>query len=188
MTIPRTMHYSTLSSESKEALRSGNLTKILVQFKKLQRLFHQGRTSNKGPLHRHVIAMKRLIPHSSKQCTKGPINYSDCDGFSADPEDCVESTMYQDITETVSTNAHGATNNNRPSFLNEKKTMCSRKMTARKSRVLNTRIKNTNEDSLKETIYKHYYQELTKLTKMRAFPVNPSYMSRAKDKEYWLFS
>ncbi len=179
MACKRTIQYSTLSSESKAALKSGNLTKMLIQLKKLQRLFHQGTASNKGPLHRHVIAMKRRVTlHFSKQWTKGLFYSSDCNGFSPDPKDYMESDMFQDMTETVSSSSHGTTPNNKPSFPNE--TLCSRKMTARKSLVLNTRIENTNEDSLKETIYKHYYQKLTRLTKMRASTVNPSYMDRAK--------
>ncbi len=181
MDSQRTMHYSTLSSESKKALHSGNLTKMLMQLKNLKRLFHQGTASNKGALHRHVIAMKRgMTLHVSKRWTKGMFHSSDCNGFSPDPRDYMESAIFQDMTETVSSHSHGTIHDNKPSFLNERETLCSRKMTARKALVLNTRIKNTNEDSLKETIYKHYYHKLTKLTKMRASPLNSAFMDRAK--------
>ncbi len=62
----KVIHYTTLSTESKVALQSGNLSKMLIQLRKLQGLYRQRTTHNSGQLHRHLIALKQGIARHAK--------------------------------------------------------------------------------------------------------------------------
>ncbi len=167
-------HYSTLSSNSKKALQSGNSVKMLNQLKKLQMLHKQGSARIKGSLHRHVIAMKQGISRHIKQLSQ--LMDSLMGKMST-------SSMHADFSDNLGNvqNDRNTVDPLNPTDLdNNGDTLSKRWMRNRKMRQLSTRKRVKAVDSLNEAIYKYYYQKLTKLTKMTVDPVNPSYTDRAK--------
>ena len=68
----------------------------------------------------------------------------------------------------------------KPSFVrNEWESLSKRHMKYRKKVRFNTRKRAQAVTALEETLYKHYYLKLTKLTKMRESLDGPSYTSRS---------
>ncbi len=167
-------HLTTLSTDSKMALESGNITKMMSHSNKLHKLFKQCTPYTKGPSHRHLIGMKnaveKFISLNCKPRDDGINSKSDTNLPQPGP--------FQDFF-TECDNSQETSDDTKPlSFKSE--TLSSRKMIGRKNQSLSTRKKLKADDSLKETIYKHYYEKLTKLTKMRASPIGPSYLDRTK--------
>ena len=189
------MHYTTLSAESKTALQSGNLTKMLIQLKKLHRLHNQGSATTKGQLHRHVIAMSRCVSNhlidsvNDTMCNASFLptnNYSTANRetgqFSESTGMCHDKQskfLETHLEATTFSDPKGSSEYNKPSFLHERDTLYKRKMNDRKTRQTRTKKKSKTDNSLKEAIYKYYYQKLCKVTKMRASPVMPCYTTRA---------
>ncbi len=173
---PRDMdmkHYTTLSSESKVALQSGDIKKMQVQLKKLQHLYGQRSAITSGPLRRHLIAMKNGINDYVKRLTKVFDSSKDISGSFLHPDYFVDTQNVQNERETCDPVRTHQVHKNRD-------TLNQRWMRNKKAQQVNTTKKAKAVSSLNETIYKHYYQKLTKLTKMRADPVNSAYMDRAK--------
>ncbi len=172
MATKKIIHYSTLSSDSKAALQTGNSAKMLLQLKKLQLLYAKGSARMKGPLHRHVIAMKNYVGQHIKQL--------------GELLDNVKTTLFSanfmdgDNTSGIPSSKAPANFPNLINRYNERDTLSKRWMAHRKTQRFNTRKKAKAVNSLNEAIYKHYFHKLTKLTKMRVDPVNPPYKSRAK--------
>ncbi len=168
MATRKKAHYTTLSPESKMALKSGNFGKMMIQLKKLQLLYKERLAITAGPLHRHAIAMKRCIRQHMEHITQftgvGSAKDTFSNANSTDPY-------------TVDTNGEIMDCIKLPG---ERDTLSKRWMCQNKMKHLNTRKKVKIDDSLNEAIYKYYYQKLTKLTKMRVSPEKSSYSSRAK--------
>ncbi len=174
MATKRMIHYSTLSSNSKSIIQSGNLTKMSLHLKKLHLLWIKGSARTKGPLKRHVIAMKHCInPHMKK-----------LKHFLQNANDTMYGTTFMQGDNSSNTSSvHYNTGKEDvqipPHWRNDRDTLSKRWMTHKKSQQLNTRKKAKAVDSLNQVIYKHYYQKLTRLTKMTVDPVNPPYIHRA---------
>ncbi len=169
MASRKMLHYTTLSSTSKKTLQSGNLTKMLIQLKKPQCLYQQGTAATKGQLHRHVVAVKYGIKQHMTQL--GQIHGS------AEDMTCNSSSLHADDS-SVHNDRNTDVSSKHPNLHKERDTLSKRWMRNRKTQQLVSRKKAKADDSLKQEIYKHYYQKLTKVTKMTVSPVNPFYMSR----------
>ncbi len=170
-------HRSTLSKESKAALEHGNFTALLTQLNKLKRLFKQSTPCTKGPSHRHLIALKQAIGKQFKHI----VTLADS---SRNFNDISEEVGYQNLSqclnseETMCSSSIGLSH----TANNLSMGLCSTYIKDRKREQLNTGQKNRAEKSLKETVYKYYYQRLTQLTKMRPLEPKPSYMDRVKSR------
>ncbi len=164
------MHRSTLSSESKQALQTGNLKKMSNQFRKLDLLYMKGTASNKGTLHRHVIAMKHAICQYANQHIKPLKQFTEL----LDP---TMDTEQPEFCEPSSIN-------------NEWESLSKRHMRNRKHVRFNTKKRVKTANSLEKVIYKRYYMKLTKLTKMRESLPGPSFTTRAiaRSNGMWLES
>ncbi len=174
-------HRTTLSADSKVALQNGNITKMISQFNKLHRLFKQSTPCTKGQLHRHLVAMKQAIGQHHKLHVKLRYmsSHSDCDANSPGSQNC-EFARGWNITGTACDSSQDTIDSSKPCFpKSERVTLSRRKMIKRKCHLFST-IKDKANDSLREEIYKHYYQKLTRLTKMRASPIKPIYVSRTQ--------
>ncbi len=166
MPARKTMHYTTLSTNSKIALQNGNLTEMFAQLKTVILLWKKSTPVNKGPSHRHVIAFKQRIHQHMVQLSQLSDKATDMPNT--------------DLPCSVSHDQGIDDSSKSPNLHSEKDTLSKRWMRYRKNQQLNTRKKAKTDDSFKEVIYKHYYQKLRKLTKMTVDPVNPSYVTRAK--------
>ncbi len=173
MVTRKMKHYTTLSSNSKMTLQSGNLTKMILQFRKLRQLCKQATPITKGPLHRHVKALKDGISQHTKllgrllesaKNTEFHSNFPHCDNLKEPLINLDNDTDNSSKCENM---------------YSGRDTLNKRWMRHRKSQQINTRRKGRADDSLKQEIYKHYYHKLGKLTKMTVDPVGPSYTSRA---------
>ncbi len=140
------MHLTTLSPESKRALQSGSLTKMLIQLNKLKVLYRKGTANNKGSLHRHVIAMEQGLSKHMKQITKLLSSIKD----TMSDTRFTEANIYESLCEN-----------------NDLDTLSMKNMRLRKAVRFTTRKRAKAESALEEEIYKHYYFKLTKLTKMK---------------------
>ncbi len=160
------MHYSTLSSESKQVLQSGNLKRMSSQLSKLQLLYKKGTTNTKGALHRHVIAMKKGLIQHTKQLTG---NIKKLTEMLKCAQDTVKNGNVRDTNEFCE----------QFSVKNEWESLSKRHMKNRKQIKFNNRRRVKAVMSLEEVLYRHYYLKLTKLTKMRESLPTPSYTERA---------
>ncbi len=166
MALKRMMHYSTLSSESKQTLQSGNLKKMLSQLSKLQLLCKKGTAITKGSLHRHVVAMKEGLIQHKKQLTGNIKKLTEMLKHAVDTAENANFTEANDFCEQFSVK-------------NEWESLSKRHMRNRKQLRFNWRRRVKAVISLEEVIYKHYYLKLTELTKMRESLPTHSYTARA---------
>ena len=166
MASERMMHYSTLSSESKQALQSGDPMKLLSQFKKLQLLYKKGTANTKGALHRHVIAIRKVIIQHTKQLTGNMNKLIEMLKCAKDTPQNANATVPNEFCEPLPVK-------------NEWESLSKRHMRNRKQVRFNTRKRVKALNSLEEVIYRHYYLKLTELTKMRESLPIPSYTRRA---------
>ncbi len=158
MASTRNIHLSTLSPDSKRALQSGSLTKMLNQLNKLRVLYKQGTAKSRGALHRHVIAMKQGLSQHIKQFSK----------LLSTIKDTMLNTRFTEKNHLCDEYLHEN---------NDQDTLSRKHMRLRKAARFNTRKKVKAESALEEEIYKHYYFKLIKLTKMRESLHQPSYLS-----------
>ena len=173
------IHYNTLSRDSKAAIESGNLTKMLLQFRKLRMMYEKGPARTRGQLHRHVIAVKRHISQHMKQLNNLLREAKDTPTNTSFPQDYSPQITDMDYSPET-TNMHSSmdgTTSSKPQY--ERDTLSKRWMTSRKTQQINTKRKTKAEDSLKQTIYRYYYEKLRKLTKITVPPAEPSYTDRA---------
>ncbi len=160
------MHCNTLSIQSKEALLSGNMPQMLNQLKKLQSLYNQGSARNKGPLHRHFIAMKQQFSKQRKQLTK---NMDQLRELLENAKDSGNDISFPE-----------ADYHSEPSLVSKERCSLSKRHMKLRKRIrftTNKRAKAINE--MEEKTYQHYYLKLTKLTKMRESLPRLSYTSRS---------
>ncbi len=170
------LHDTTLSPDSKMALRSGDPAQMSLQLRRLHLLWKQSSPVTRGPTHRHVIAFKRGITQHIKQLIK----------LAHSAKDKISSASIRHSSNLLGpqSNVHHNTDNSpkSPNVLSDRDTLNKRWMRHKKTQKLMTRKKAKAVDSLNQGIYKYYYQKLTKLTKMRVDPVNPSYMNRTMER------
>ncbi len=169
-------HLTTLSAKSKAALQSGHVMKMISQVNNLQRLFKQSTPDTKGASHRHLIAMKQAVG----KCVRRHLKSKDCNMNPKSDANFSQLGHIQDFVTACDNSQEKIEDTKLSSYAHERETLSNRKMKERKRQTLYTRKRAKADDSLKETIYKHYYQKLTRLTSMRAFSVTPPYMDRVK--------
>ncbi len=165
-------HRSTLSSQSKTVLQSGSSKKMTAQLKKLSKLLQQSTQFTKGQLHRHLIALKQeTTTQLRRQMKSRHSNDLSFDNISSEYYEHFESMMNIEVP----LQGGGAQKSSVRSL-----TVSSRYMQERKQRQVRTRKKAKELQSLNEKIHKHYYKQLTQLTKMRPPEQKPSYSMRIR--------
>ncbi len=137
-----------------------------MQLKKLQLLYNHGSASNKGPLHRHVIAMKQGLGQFMKKPAR---NREELHELLENVKDTVNETNFTEEEYFSELSL----------VKNEWNPLNKRHMKLRKRARCNTNKRAKALNALEENVYKHYYLKLTKLTKMRESLHGPSYINRS---------